>query len=166
MTAVKPDGTSLPKPHLDGCNSGSARTTGSMRPATAGCAWQLSPTSTGGPSSRSSAAAISALTHVFLTVRPRANHDRELWDLLGPRWRERSARAWFDDLDRAGVPCEVADPGFSLRVFDDPEMRALGLVVTQQHPKLGRFEHFGTTMDYPGADLGSAPVITAHPDRS
>ena len=32
-------------------------------------------------------------------------------------------------------------------------------MVQQQHPKLGRFEHFGTTIDFsdtPGTDLGAA----------
>jgi crotonobetainyl-CoA:carnitine CoA-transferase CaiB-like acyl-CoA transferase len=44
-------------------------------------------------------------------------------------------------------------------------MRSLGLVVTQQHPKLGRFEHFGTTIhfsDTPGKIWGPPPVVGQH----
>ena len=63
------------------------------------------------------------------------------------------------------MPCEIADPRFSLQVFDDPEMRKLGLVVEQQHPKLGRFEHFGSTIsfsDTPGRIFGPPPVVGQH----
>ena len=63
------------------------------------------------------------------------------------------------------MPCEIADPDFSLGVFDDPEMRARGLVVTQDHPVLGRFDHFGTTIDFsetPGRIWGPPPLVGQH----
>ena len=75
------------------------------------------------------------------------------------------ARDAFALLDASGVPCEIADPDFSLGVFDDPEMRARGLVVTQDHPVLGRFDHFGTTIDFsetPGRIWGPPPLVGQH----
>ena len=95
----------------------------------------------------------------------RAGNDRALWDLLEPLFLLRSAHDWFVDLDRHQVPCEVADPDFASRLFDDPDMRSLGLVVSQQHPKLGRFEHFGTTINFsdtPGRIWGPPPVVGQH----
>jgi crotonobetainyl-CoA:carnitine CoA-transferase CaiB-like acyl-CoA transferase len=77
----------------------------------------------------------------------------------------RSAQDAFALLDASGVPCEIADPDFSLGVFDDPEMRARGLVVSQDHPVLGRFDHFGTTIDFsetPGRIWGPPPLVGQH----
>jgi crotonobetainyl-CoA:carnitine CoA-transferase CaiB-like acyl-CoA transferase len=77
----------------------------------------------------------------------------------------RSAQDAFALLDEQGVPCEIADPEFSLGVFDDPEMRARRLVVTQDHPVLGRFDHFGTTIDFsetPGRIWGPPPLVGQH----
>ena len=64
-----------------------------------------------------------------------------------------------------GVPCELCDADFGRRIFDDPEMDAHELVVHQQHPKLGSFEHFGTTIgfsDTPGRISGPPPVCGQH----
>ena len=50
-------------------------------------------------------------------------------------------------------------------MYDDPEMRAHGLVVEQQHPKVGRFLHFGQTItfsDTPQHIQGPPPVCGQH----
>jgi crotonobetainyl-CoA:carnitine CoA-transferase CaiB-like acyl-CoA transferase len=68
-------------------------------------------------------------------------------------------------LDAHGVPCELCDDDFGRRIFDDPEMDAHGLVVHQHHPKVGTFEHFGTTIffsDTPGRIWGPPPVCGQH----
>jgi crotonobetainyl-CoA:carnitine CoA-transferase CaiB-like acyl-CoA transferase len=44
-------------------------------------------------------------------------------------------------------------------------MRAHHLVVTQEHPVLGRFDHFGTTIDFsdtPGRIWGPPPTVGQH----
>ena len=103
--------------------------------------------------------------------RARASTDRfgrgddELTDALEPWFASRTASAAFAALDRHGVPCEIADPTSASACYDDPEMRALGLVVKQQHPKLGRFEHFGITIDFsdtPERIWGPPPVVGQH----
>jgi crotonobetainyl-CoA:carnitine CoA-transferase CaiB-like acyl-CoA transferase len=86
-------------------------------------------------------------------------------DAVARAVHERTARDAFALLDGRGVPCEIADPEFSLGVFDDPELRARGLVVTQDHPVLGRFDHFGTTIDFsetPGQIWGPPPLVGQH----
>jgi crotonobetainyl-CoA:carnitine CoA-transferase CaiB-like acyl-CoA transferase len=95
----------------------------------------------------------------------RAAHRRELDELLEPLFVGRTAADVFAALDQHGVPCEIADPDFARHAFDDPDMRELGLLVEQQHPKLGRFEHFGTTIsfsDTPGRIWGPPPVVGQH----
>jgi crotonobetainyl-CoA:carnitine CoA-transferase CaiB-like acyl-CoA transferase len=101
----------------------------------------------------------------FADAASRAANASALGELLEGRCRASTGADLFAALDGAGVPCELADPDFSTGVFDDPQMKALGLVVTQQHPKLGRFEHFGTTIsfsDTPGRIFGPPPVVGQH----
>ena len=50
-------------------------------------------------------------------------------------------------------------------MFLDPVMRELGLIVEHQHPKFGRFEQFGTTIDFsatPGVVQGPPPIVGQH----
>jgi crotonobetainyl-CoA:carnitine CoA-transferase CaiB-like acyl-CoA transferase len=95
----------------------------------------------------------------------RQEHDAALWALLEEAFKTRTALEWFDRLDEAGVPCEIANPSFGREIFADPVMRELGLIVEHQHPILGRFEQFGTTIDFsetPGVIQGPPPIIGQH----
>jgi crotonobetainyl-CoA:carnitine CoA-transferase CaiB-like acyl-CoA transferase len=101
----------------------------------------------------------------FADLAVRSTHTDELALILEPIFRQSSGGDLFDSLDGKGVPCEIADPNFSSGVFDDPEMQERGLVVEQQHPKLGRFNHFGSTIsfsDTPGHIWGPPPVVGQH----
>ena len=101
----------------------------------------------------------------FVDAAARAVNAEALTDLLAAALGSFTARDLFERLDAHGVPCEIADPEFSAGVFDDPELRARGLVVQQQHPTLGRFEHFGTTIDFsdtPGRIWGPPPLVGQH----
>jgi crotonobetainyl-CoA:carnitine CoA-transferase CaiB-like acyl-CoA transferase len=80
-------------------------------------------------------------------------------------FRTRAVADVFAALDGAGVPCEIASNTFSRGMYDDPEMREHGLVVEQQHPKVGRFRHFGTTItfsDTPQQIQGPPPICGQH----
>jgi crotonobetainyl-CoA:carnitine CoA-transferase CaiB-like acyl-CoA transferase len=84
---------------------------------------------------------------------------------LEPWFRARPGAEAFAALDGHGVPCELCDDGFGRGIYDDPEMDAQELVVHQQHPKLGRFEHFGKTIhfsDTPERIWGPPPVCGQH----
>jgi crotonobetainyl-CoA:carnitine CoA-transferase CaiB-like acyl-CoA transferase len=78
---------------------------------------------------------------------------------------ERSATEWFELLDAAGVPCEISDPNFVMRLFDDPEMREKGWVTTYEHAAVGRMDVFGLLFDFaetPGVVQRPAPVVGEH----
>jgi crotonobetainyl-CoA:carnitine CoA-transferase CaiB-like acyl-CoA transferase len=101
----------------------------------------------------------------FSDPRRRQTNDGALWDLLEGAFKNKTASEWFELLDAAGVPCEIANPTFGREVFADPVMRQLGLIVEHQHPKLGRFEQFGNTIDFsvtPGVVQGPPPIIGQH----
>ena len=70
-----------------------------------------------------------------------------------------SPRDLFERLDAHGVPCEIADPDFAAGVFDDPEMRARGLVVDAAAPdartvRALRYHH--RLLGHAREDLGAA----------
>ena len=95
----------------------------------------------------------------------RALNRSPLEALLAPRFQARPVKELFDLLDGLGVPCEIADGEFCLGIFDDPEMQSRELVVHQQHPKLGEFDHFGRTIyfsDTPGRIWGPPPLCGQH----
>ena len=70
----------------------------------------------------------------------------------------RSAAEWFDVLDAAGVPCEVADPDFVLSFFDDPEMIEKGWVASYEQPLVGRMDVMGLLFD-----LSATPGVVQAP---
>jgi crotonobetainyl-CoA:carnitine CoA-transferase CaiB-like acyl-CoA transferase len=165
MTSVKADGTPLPRPHVDRMQLGLHSLYRLYQTAdgwvciaaTSDEHWLglLDPL---GPTGADD-------DPRFGDAPGRAAHRRELDELLEPLFVGRTAADVFAALDQHGVPCEIADPDFARHAFDDPDMRELGLLVEQQHPKLGRFEHFGTTIsfsDTPGRIWGPPPVVGQH----
>jgi crotonobetainyl-CoA:carnitine CoA-transferase CaiB-like acyl-CoA transferase len=101
----------------------------------------------------------------FSDPRRRQASDAALNALLEGVLKTRTAGEWFQLLDAAGVPCEIANPSFGREIFLDPIMRELGLIVEHEHPKLGRFEQFGNTIDFsvtPGVVQGPPPIVGQH----
>jgi crotonobetainyl-CoA:carnitine CoA-transferase CaiB-like acyl-CoA transferase len=76
------------------------------------------------------------------------DHVSEFARLTGGGMKTRTAREWFDVLDRAGIPCEVADPDFVLSVFDDPELVEKGWVTSYEQELVGRMEVAGLLFDH------------------
>jgi crotonobetainyl-CoA:carnitine CoA-transferase CaiB-like acyl-CoA transferase len=74
-------------------------------------------------------------------------HVSEFARLTGGDMKARTARAWFDVLDRAGIPCEVADPDFVLSVFDDPELVEKGWVTSYEQALVGHMDVAGLLFD-------------------
>jgi crotonobetainyl-CoA:carnitine CoA-transferase CaiB-like acyl-CoA transferase len=94
--------------------------------------------------------------------------DAELAAQLELRFRQRSARAWFEALDLAGVPVEICDPGFALRLHDDPEAQKRGLSVSYRHPFVGKLDQIGLIVslsDTPGRIQGPPLIVGQHTRR-
>jgi crotonobetainyl-CoA:carnitine CoA-transferase CaiB-like acyl-CoA transferase len=149
--AVKGDGTALARPRLDRMQLGLSPRYG-IYATTDG--WVCV------------AAITDAEQQAFATALGRdslpAGEDRRA---LEPWFASRTAADAFAVLDGAGVPVEICDGEFGVHVHDDPEMQALGLVVKQQHPKLGRYEQLGVTIDFsdtPQHIFGPPPVVGQH----
>jgi len=83
----------------------------------------------------------------FSTPEARADHDRELVAELTEIFAGRTAQEWFAVLDGHGVPCEISDPDYVLRLFADPEARRRKLVSTFQHRVVGEMSMAGLYFD-------------------
>jgi crotonobetainyl-CoA:carnitine CoA-transferase CaiB-like acyl-CoA transferase len=165
MASVRPDGTPLPRPELD------------AEQLSLGPLYRLYETADGwlcvvAVTEAQWRALAGALGHrhwtdnpMFVDAAGRQRHRVELEQLLEPVFAARTSAELFDVLDRAGVPCEIPDAEFALGVHDDPHLAELGLTVRQQHPKLGRFEHFGRTVDFSDTQpeiWGPPPICGQH----
>lgn len=76
-----------------------------------------------------------------------------------------TAAVWFDRLDGAGVPVEIADEAAATNWVDDPEWVAAGLVADYQHGDYGRFRQFGHLVhlsETPGRITGPPPRLGEH----
>jgi crotonobetainyl-CoA:carnitine CoA-transferase CaiB-like acyl-CoA transferase len=101
----------------------------------------------------------------FADAQARADNGTALGAFLEERFASESAQTWFDRLDGAGVPVEIADPSTPKTWFDDPELVANGLVADYRHPEYGRFRQFGHLVhlsDTPGRIGGPPPLLGEH----
>ena len=86
--------------------------------------------------------------------------------LINERTRTKTSAAWVEALNEAGVPC---GPIYAIdEMFDDPQVRHLGMAEAVEHPLLG-----GTRIISQGARLSrtpfavhsAAPELGAHTDE-
>jgi crotonobetainyl-CoA:carnitine CoA-transferase CaiB-like acyl-CoA transferase len=76
-----------------------------------------------------------------------------------------TAQEWFERLDQAGVPVEIADPDAVDSWYDDPDWVRAGLVADYQHAQYGRFRQFGKLIhlsETPGRIAGPPPLLGEH----
>ena len=165
MAAVREDGSALPRPALDGMQLGLGAL---YRLYEAADGW-LCVAVCSQDEWESLAEALGRRELLedprFADGPARVEHRRELEQVLEPLFRARPVRELFALLDEQGVACEIAEGGFCRRLFEDPQMVDLEFVVRQQHPKLGKFGHFGKTITFsetPQHIWGPPPVCGQH----
>jgi crotonobetainyl-CoA:carnitine CoA-transferase CaiB-like acyl-CoA transferase len=147
---VKPDGTAVPRPRLDGNQTGLAPE------------YRMYETQDGWVQ-------VAALKPehwdaLCRTLDVDPSLDRKTAEAqLEMRFRTRVAVSWSYRLDDAGVPNEIAiDPkGGDLMLFDADNER-LGLVTGYEHPTQGAMRQFGNTIDFsetPAHPEGPPPLV-------
>ena len=152
-TAVaRPDGTGFERPHVDGLQTGFSAL---HRLYEAADGW-LCVVAT----EEAHADALCRTLDVS-----RSADDDELARRLAERFRTRRAADWFAALDAAGVPVEVEDPEFALRLHDDAESAKRRLTVSYRHPFVGRLDQIGlvySLSETPGRIQGPPLVVGQH----
>ncbi len=73
-----------------------------------------------------------------------ARRIRAIQDALSTR----PARAWFEELDAAGVPCEIASDQASLDLWSDPGALDRQWIVKYPHPMVGQISQVGLAFDF------------------
>jgi crotonobetainyl-CoA:carnitine CoA-transferase CaiB-like acyl-CoA transferase len=95
----------------------------------------------------------------------RSADDAVLSRQLEARFRTRSAADCLAALDAAGVPVEICDAEFALRLHDDAESAKRRLTVSYQHPFVGRLDQIGLVYglsETPGRIQGPPLVVGQH----
>ena len=94
----------------------------------------------------------------FRSRADRVERNEELVGLFAPRLRTASTAHWIRVLDAAGVPCGPVRKRDEL--FDDPQVRAMGMLTELTDPELGR-----VTMMAPSVRLSRTPGEIRFPGR-
>jgi crotonobetainyl-CoA:carnitine CoA-transferase CaiB-like acyl-CoA transferase len=102
----------------------------------------------------------------FVDATARAEHRTELEDILGARFRTKTALTWTHLLNEIGAPCEIpVDTKGGELAFFDADNERLGLVAEYEHPILGTMRQYGNLIDFsetPGKVHGPPPLVGQH----
>ena len=87
----------------------------------------------------------------------------DLVSLVKPMFRQRTSAEWYDVLDQAGVP--VGPVNAPEQVFDDPQVRHNGSILSVQHEKLGELRMPAHPVRYSESEVAPAtapPMLGAN----
>ena len=105
---------------------------------------------------------VEGMTYDWFSEEVREAHRRVI-EPLEDRFREESTERWLTLLDAADVPCSPVN--FPEELFDDPHVQANGLMLSLQHPVLGRLQMPACPIRMSATPAGSEappPVLGAH----
>ena len=95
----------------------------------------------------------------YASMTGRTERRAEIWGLLRPVFSEKTSAEWIDILDTHGVP---AGPIYRMNeVFEDPQVRHLGMAQPVTHPVRGDIHVVAQPVDL---SRTPAAVVTASPD--
>ena len=101
----------------------------------------------------------------FSTARARYENRPALNAEVRSILKQRSTNDWIEQLNAAGVP---AGPVYALdEVFEDPQVRHLGMVRSVTHAKLGKLDLVGQPVKFSDLEAGprtAAPELGEHTD--
>jgi crotonobetainyl-CoA:carnitine CoA-transferase CaiB-like acyl-CoA transferase len=158
---ARPDGTGFERPRLDRMQTGMSALYSLYETADGWiaivapneAAWTALKRVIGAPALKSKA---------FATAQDRHANDKALRAALAQAFRARSAIAWREALDAAGVPAEVSDPTFGQKLHDDRTFRARRWTVSYHQELVGKLEQVGLLFDFsetPGKIHGPPVVV-------
>lgn len=99
----------------------------------------------------------------FATRDDRLRHRAALVDILAPIFRDATVKEWMARLEAHDVLCAPVNRYADLP--DDPQVRASGMIVEQEHPRAGRFRTLATPIRFsatPGTIRTPAPALGEH----
>ncbi|MFS1523144.1 CaiB/BaiF CoA transferase family protein [Microbulbifer sp. 2304DJ12-6] len=104
----------------------------------------------------------------FASIQARRENDQALTEILMERFQTRNAKEWFDRLDSAGIPCEMADNKFSRDMWrSDSFLLDRNWLTSFPHPVVGKVGQVGVPYDFSAtpALAKSGPLIVGEQTR-
>ena len=101
----------------------------------------------------------------FAGTADRVDHRKELTEILQPIFRERTVHEWMATLETHDVLCAPVNRYTDLA--DDPQVRASGMIVEEDHPRGGPFRTLAPAIAFaatPGTRRTPAPGLGEHTD--
>jgi crotonobetainyl-CoA:carnitine CoA-transferase CaiB-like acyl-CoA transferase len=101
----------------------------------------------------------------FAERKTRFAHREDLRAIIIPLFRERTIAEWMTRLEKGDVLCVPVNDFKALA--NDPQVRASGLLVEEEHPRAGRFTTLDTAVRFtatPGTRRTGAPALGEHTD--
>jgi crotonobetainyl-CoA:carnitine CoA-transferase CaiB-like acyl-CoA transferase len=101
----------------------------------------------------------------FAERKTRFAHREDLRAIIIPLFRERTIAEWMTRLEKGDVLCVPVNDFKTLA--NDPQVRASGLLVEEEHPRAGRFTTLDTAVRFtatPGTRRTGAPALGEHTD--
>ncbi len=101
----------------------------------------------------------------FTTRDDRLRHRDALVAILAPIFRGATVKEWMARLEALDVLCAPVNRYADLP--EDPQVRASGMIVEQEHPRAGRFRTLATPIRFsatPGIIRTPAPALGEHTD--
>ncbi len=97
----------------------------------------------------------------FADTRRRVQNRVALNAAIAGETRKRSAAWWIEQLEAAGIPC---GPILTIdQVFDDPQVKHLGMATPVSHPRLGETAMVATPIHFEGLETGVRQVAPLSP---
>ena len=102
----------------------------------------------------------------FASAAARIEHGKELSAILDAIFHQRTVREWMAALEAHDVLCAPVNRYADLP--DDPQIRATGMIVDDEHPRGGHFRTLGPAIAFaatPGTLRTPAPALGEHTDE-
>ncbi|MFP6641855.1 MAG: CoA transferase, partial [Myxococcota bacterium] len=101
------------------------------------------------------------------TLKERENNDEALCRQLEKRFALRSARDWFEILDAADVPCEIASNTASRELWSDPSAFENKWIVKYPHRMVGEIGQVGLAFSFSDtpARIQGPPILVGEHTR-
>jgi formyl-CoA transferase len=97
----------------------------------------------------------------FASTRRRTENRAALNAAISEETRKRPAAWWVERLEQAGIPC---GPILTVdQVFEDPQVKHLGMATPVKHPRLGETEMVASPINMEGLETGVRQVAPLTP---
>lgn len=101
----------------------------------------------------------------FSSAASRKTNDEALCEILSAKFMSEDASCWFSKLDAAGVPVEIENETFSLKLHEDAWFKQQRWTTSYVHPHVGKLDQIGllfSLSDTPGVIQGRPLIVGEH----